>query len=70
MPRVIDIKPKDIYILMEISLEELKDLQTVMNLSTINFDGKNPNEVKATKYYKEKFFDFVSTTLEEIKHGT
>ena len=70
MPRVIDVKPKDIYILMEISLEELTYLQTIMNISTINYDGKIPAELKATKYYKETFFDFVNTTLEEIKHGT
>jgi hypothetical protein len=70
MPKVIDIRPKDIHILMEMSLEELRMIYTAMNLATISYDGKAEKEVQATVYFKSQFYDFVEQTIERIENGS
>lgn len=70
MPKVLNVAPKDIYVVMEIGLEELKKLRTVMDITKIDYNGKDEEETKAVKYFKEVFYPFVDEVLEEIKHGS
>jgi|GEM_PF-1908643 len=70
MPKVIDVRPKDVYATVEFSIAELAKLRKALDLSTINYDGKTPEEKEAVEYLQDVFYPFIDHFLEDMKHGT
>ncbi len=66
MPGIIAIQPKDIYVLLELSSDEVKKLHKVMGLIQINFDSEDKEEKEAEEYFVNKFYPFVEQLAEEI----
>lgn len=69
MPRIIDIQPKDIYVLFEMSIMELKKLHKAMEMSNVNYDGTKSEEAEAAEYFNE-FWEFLEELLKEKINGT
>ena len=67
MPEIVDIRPKDVYATVDFSVAELKKIKTAMDISTVNFDGNEPEQVEAKNYYLEKFYPFIVKLLETIE---
>jgi hypothetical protein len=63
--KVVDVGPKDIYVLIEISLKELRKLRKGMEMSQVNYDGGDEVEVEAKQYFSE-FYEFLNKTIESI----
>ena len=61
--------PKDIHILVSISLVEIKHLDTILNNMVFNYDGTDPTHIAAKQYLEKGLSVFVSETLEELFDG-
>ena len=70
MPTVLKIAPKDIFVNIEMSFEEVKMLHQALAIATIDYDGKVEREKVAATYAKTAFFPFLDDLIEEIEHGT
>jgi hypothetical protein len=70
MPAIVSVQPRDIYFLVEFSLEEMKKLKKVMDLTSISFDGTIQEEKDAAEYFSGKFYDFIKESLKEIERGS
>lgn len=68
--QVIKAIPKDIHILVDIPLIELKHLDTILNNMVFNYDGTNPEHVEAKRYLENGLSIFVSETLGDLLDGS
>jgi len=64
--RVIQAIPKDLHILTDISLAELRSLDLILNNMVFNFNADDPDHQKAREYLEENLVPFVTKTLEEF----
>ena len=60
--QVIKAIPKDIHILIDMPLEELKYLDTILNNMVFNYDGTNPEHMAAKHYLENGLSVFVTET--------
>ncbi len=67
MPGFLSIQNRDIYSLVEFSLEEVRKLNKAMNLMEIKFDGTKEEEKEAEKYFTKEFFPFFQELLKEME---
>lgn len=67
--QVIKAIPKDIHLLIDVSLEELTHLDTILNNMVFNYDGTNPKHVLAKQYLEKGLSVFVTETLEDLSNG-
>jgi hypothetical protein len=68
---VIDIQSRDIYVLFELSLEQIEFILDYLDHCTMEFDSKGePEMVKAKEYMDEGFFKPLSKLAEELKDGS
>lgn len=69
MPKVVDIVPKDLHVLLDISVKELKKLKMALALAHIDFNSELEGEAEAADYVSNTFCPFIIDLLEEIKNG-
>ena len=62
-------KVKDVYFLLELSLEELKQLKFVLDNSTISFNGEVKEEKDAQEYVVGEFYTFICTLIEDEENA-
>ena len=55
MPDFIGIQPRDVFVQVEFSIDEIRKLSVLMDLISINFDGKDKEETDAKEYFLNKF---------------
>ncbi len=67
MLNVIDIFPKDITAIIEISAKELDQLDLILSLSTLNYDSDEKDHTEAVEFVTEKFIPFIQKLLEDTK---
>lgn len=67
MLNVIDIFPKDITAVIEISVKELDQLDLFFSLSTLNYDNDEKEHMKAIEFVTKKFIPFIQKLLEDTK---
>lgn len=69
MPQVIKIRPKGIYVTIEMSVEEMESLKDAIVLAApLRYNGDIEKEKKAADYFA-LFFDFLEKLLEDLKDG-
>lgn len=69
MPKVLTVMPKDIYVTIEFSINELDELKTGLALAKIDYDGKDPEQAKAASRVTDTY-RFLEEFLSEVKrHG-
>ena len=66
MPAVINVQSRDIYVLVEFSLEEIQKIVKVMDLMQLNYDGTKKDDVEAQKYLVEQLYPFFKQTKKEL----
>jgi hypothetical protein len=55
--KILNVRPKGIYVDLEFSLEELKQIQLFLSESNVEYDGKERPEMKeAVEYVADKFY--------------
>ena len=64
--QLVDVQSRDIYVLFEISLSDLKKLEFIIRNSTLDYDGKIPEEAEAAKYLTDKFYPLLQKTLQDV----
>lgn len=67
MLSVIDIFPKDITAVIEISVKELDQLDLVFSLATLNYDNDEKEHMEAIEFVTKKFIPFIQKLLEDTK---
>jgi hypothetical protein len=66
VPKIIALKPKDIYFNMEISLQEIAKLRLFLDMAQVNYDGRQPEMAEAVEYVTKEFYPF----LTEVERDT
>jgi hypothetical protein len=67
--RIIDIKPKDIHITIELSLSEVTKILNCMGASVIKHTGGDGPSEEDIKFFKEEFFGVMNKLEEDLKRG-
>jgi hypothetical protein len=66
--RLIDVRPADVLITIEIPLKMADALVQVIDKCQVNYDSKNEEEVKQVEALKD-FQGFLDETIEELKEN-
>jgi len=64
--RAIQVVPKDLHILTDISLTELESLDVILNNMVFNFNPESEEHIKAREYLENSLVPFVTETLKEL----
>jgi len=70
--KIVDVQPRDFYVTVDFSLEQIKWLHMFLERAEINYDSeKEPEMVKSVKYMIDKLYpdlvEFIETM--ESEHG-
>lgn len=69
--RVIDIRPKGIYIMVEFSSEQLQHISDFLEHSKCEFNSeREPEMIKANEYVVDEFYPSLNNILRELTNGT
>ncbi len=68
---VLDIQFRDIFVLFEVGLTDLKKLQFCLDNMELKFDGSKEKEKAAASYLTDVFYKNLVTTIKKIEkeHG-
>lgn len=66
MPSVVNVQPRDIYVLIEFSLGEIKKIVKMMDLIQLNYDGTKKEDVEAQKYLIDEFYPFFKQMKKDL----
>ncbi len=61
--KVLEIYPKDVHVVFEISMINLELLEKALSLCKIDYDGRNPDEVKAVNYLTKSFVPVIDEIM-------
>lgn len=64
--RFVQAIPKQLYILMEYRFEELLMLKTILNHMTFDYNGEDPEHVKAKEYLEDKLYPELNKVIEGV----
>jgi uncharacterized protein YdhG (YjbR/CyaY superfamily) len=67
--RIVNVEPRDVHLIIDLSLQEAERILDVIEISTINFT-EEPKLKEAISYYKDTFFKQLNELVEGIKSGT
>ncbi|MFW6364429.1 MAG: hypothetical protein ACOCZ4_00340 [Bacteroidota bacterium] len=67
MPNLIAAEPRDIFFVLDLSLQEIIKLDKAMSMITIDFDGNKKEEQEAKDYFIENFYPFIKKIAEQYK---
>lgn len=68
--RFLDMKPKDIYCLFEITLSDLKKLKLALEHTTLDLDLSDPVQLEASEYITKELYPTVAEIVKDIGDGT
>jgi len=66
--RIISVEPRDVYVGLEFSHEQIEYILTYLDRCVASPDPKNPDFDKAADYVTNEFFKKLDKLSEEIKH--
>jgi hypothetical protein len=66
--KILDIYPKDIYVVCEFSSKDIEKLHKALGLTKINYDGKDKEEAEAVRYLTEAFFPAINEIMRKLKN--
>jgi len=66
--RIISVEPRDVYIGLEFSHQQIEFILIYLDRCTASPDPKNPDFDKAADYVTNEFFKKLDKLSEEIKH--
>lgn len=67
---VMDAVPRDIHVIVDFSLSSLKNLRTVLDNMTFDYDSTNPEHVEAKEYLEQVLYPTVNGALEKYNDGS
>uniref|UniRef100_A0A6H1Z9Y8 Uncharacterized protein n=1 Tax=viral metagenome TaxID=1070528 RepID=A0A6H1Z9Y8_9ZZZZ len=69
--RILEIAPKDIHIVIDLSKTEVEKILKALDHSEISYDGKtDPETLSAAEYVKKEFYPKLAEVLKELNHGS
>jgi len=66
--RIVSVEPRDVYVGLEFSHEQIEYILTYLNRCVASPDPKNPDFGKAADYVTNEFFKKLDKLSEEIKN--
>jgi len=66
--RVIDIVPKDISIIVELSVSDLDSLIYCLDNSVVDYDAANGEQVNAVTYYTDVFYPLLTDIKKRLNN--
>lgn len=66
--KILQIEPKDIYVVMEFPLQELESLALALDHSEVKWD-KNVPEEKESAENITKFYKMITDVIKDVKNG-
>ena len=67
--QIIKAIPKDIHMLVDISLKEFQYLDIILNNMVFNYDGSDGLHVEAKEYLEKQLSPMVADTIKELENG-
>ncbi len=68
--KVLGIEPRDVYVLMEMSSEQITHLLDFLDRCTVDYDSeKEPKLKQAVSYVTNEFFSVLNQLSEDLKQG-
>lgn len=68
--QIISIRPKDVYITIEMPIEEITMILDFLDNAEVSYDSKEDTKLdKAVKFVKEVFFENLSNIETEVVKG-
>ena len=64
--KVVSIVPKDICVYVEFSIDQIRKLKKVLDMSQINFNGKDPVETEAKDYVMNELYPMLENVIKEV----
>lgn len=64
---LIDVQPKEFMFMYGITLTDLKSFSLILDNIQFNYDGKNPEHVKAKKYLEKKLYPSIQEGLKAVE---
>ncbi len=64
---LLGVYPADVRIVLEFSVNELEQMIIALDISTINFDGKDEKQVKSVNFLTKEFYPAIQKVIEDIK---
>ena len=61
--KVLEIYPKDIHVVFEISMADLSKLHRVLSMSKVDYDSDIPEELEAVNYLTKVFFPAINEIM-------
>ena len=67
--RIINVEPRDVHIILDLSLQEAEKILDAIEISTIEIPEEQKLKESVT-YYKDTFFKQLNELVDGIKSGT
>ena len=65
--KIINVRPKGLYVDVEFNLEALKKIEIFLSMSNVKFNAEeNPEEAEAARYVVEEFYPLLKEFIKEI----
>ena len=69
--KVLNIEPKDIHVVLDMGIQEVKLVLDALENSEIKFDGsENPDMGKAADFLKNTFFKTLDNVVNEVERNS
>lgn len=66
--KILSVAPKDVYITLEFSVEQVKQILDFLDHAEVRFDGEDEPEMKvATDYIKEVLYPQLDQVYQDVK---
>jgi len=65
--KVVDIQPRDIFVLMEFSLKELCQLDFVLDNMTVEYDRTQEGQMDAALFLTERFAPAIKELIGQVR---
>ncbi len=64
---IINVYPKDVYVAIEFSIDEIKKFVKTLDIARIDFDGNNVEEREAVSFVVDKMYPNFKMIIEETE---
>lgn len=64
--KLLGIETKQVVMILEVPLEEMRKLHQALNITQLNVDRSNPDDIAAAEYLTNEFAPYIGKILNEL----
>ena len=66
-PKVLRVEAKDIHVVVELSMDYLRNIRKIMEMSEFNYDSTDPKQVELYNFLQEEYYPFIEGTIQGVE---